>query len=511
MIITEQVMDQLKQWKINGHSYYELAKLSGVKETTISNWLTGPVKSISDENWRRIEPILEQFRIQDLEMVNMLPTYNIDSEIMALIDQCIEKFKSPYKLCLATGLEQSTVSNWKSGKTKSMSKKSLEILKEAIIRKEAGIFDAEACEYLLSLDTDISSINHDNDINISEKLLSAIKLCVEQNGTPYKFHQMTGISETTIYKWMSGKATKISVITLLKLLPFLDDKFKHKIDQDLDKTSGQGKKYSYATDIDVEISQYLKTLNIDLENSRSVVDLRISDELINEINKCIIRNGTVYKLHKRSGITQTALHNWTHKKVLNISKDSLLRLLPFLNEKFEKLLPPPVTKPILHKSLDTIVPSLKTLVPIGPVEIPFILTMPSKNGQGITLVEAPGAEVFIVSMGNSSMAPSLRLGDKVVVLGYHGDGMKISQHSYQFIKSVFYDGQLIYCNHSGNKTNDICRIRIIDDSQSLLIEYDNPKMFQSQQSPVPVYEHLGLIIFGKVLGIEGINLEGMLK
>lgn len=72
MIITETILGALKKAVEKAGNPSKFAKtLPGIKQTTVRNWLLGITKTISDDNWRVLEPHLHEF-LSDLAMMHYL-------------------------------------------------------------------------------------------------------------------------------------------------------------------------------------------------------------------------------------------------------------------------------------------------------------------------------------------------------------------------------------------------------------------------------------------------------
>ena len=62
MIITDPILKALKKAVEAAGNPSQFARyIPGLKQTTVRNWLLGITKSISDDNWQKIEPILAPY------------------------------------------------------------------------------------------------------------------------------------------------------------------------------------------------------------------------------------------------------------------------------------------------------------------------------------------------------------------------------------------------------------------------------------------------------------------
>ena len=72
MIITETILGALKKAVEKAGNPSKFAKLlPGIKQTTVRNWLLGITKTISDDNWRILEPYLHEY-LSDIAMMHYL-------------------------------------------------------------------------------------------------------------------------------------------------------------------------------------------------------------------------------------------------------------------------------------------------------------------------------------------------------------------------------------------------------------------------------------------------------
>ena len=61
------------------------AKLPGVRQTTVRNWLMGITKTISEENWRKVCPLIKEELPELDEMHHHIDQIGHDGDLLALL------------------------------------------------------------------------------------------------------------------------------------------------------------------------------------------------------------------------------------------------------------------------------------------------------------------------------------------------------------------------------------------------------------------------------------------
>ena len=69
--ITPPILEALKMAvTVAGNPSQFANKIPGIKQTTIRNWLLGITKTISDENWQKVEPFINQWLKASPDAIN---------------------------------------------------------------------------------------------------------------------------------------------------------------------------------------------------------------------------------------------------------------------------------------------------------------------------------------------------------------------------------------------------------------------------------------------------------
>ena len=69
--ITPPILEALKMAvTVAGNPSQFANKIPGIKQTTIRNWLLGITKTISDENWQKVEPLINQWLKASPDAIN---------------------------------------------------------------------------------------------------------------------------------------------------------------------------------------------------------------------------------------------------------------------------------------------------------------------------------------------------------------------------------------------------------------------------------------------------------
>lgn len=94
MIITNEIREAIqKAVEIAGNPNQLSKRMEGIRHTTIRDWLSGKTKSISDENWKKLYPVLDDIFAHEGEFVPVDDEYIPNYTSRAIFER-----HSPYKL-----------------------------------------------------------------------------------------------------------------------------------------------------------------------------------------------------------------------------------------------------------------------------------------------------------------------------------------------------------------------------------------------------------------------------
>lgn len=103
MIITNEIREAIqKAVEIAGNPNQLSKRMEGIRHTTIRDWLSGKTKSISDENWKKLYPVLDDIFAHEGEFVPVddeyIPNYTeIEQKRLHKVINTVVDLKERYK------------------------------------------------------------------------------------------------------------------------------------------------------------------------------------------------------------------------------------------------------------------------------------------------------------------------------------------------------------------------------------------------------------------------------
>ena len=86
MIISNTILKALQRAVTRAGNPSKFAdKLPGIRQTTVRNWLLGVTKTISEDNWRKVYPLIRGEVPELEEMHNYIDRIGHDGDLLALL------------------------------------------------------------------------------------------------------------------------------------------------------------------------------------------------------------------------------------------------------------------------------------------------------------------------------------------------------------------------------------------------------------------------------------------